>query len=188
MQTEATERYLHSFGKYVVQQARSNLTKAGKSDSKGLYNSIKYEVVRDGDNFILEFYMLSYGKFVDKGVSGSKKTQNYKNWEGRNIPSPYKFGTGSSLVGKSKGGMSGIMSKWVARKGFQWRDKETGKFMSHKSMGYIIARSIYSKGIKSISFFQRPIELGLKTFGQDLLDNVAKDLIDTVNNQSTTTE
>jgi hypothetical protein len=80
------------------------------------------------------------------------------------------------------------MSKWVARKGFQWRDKETGRFMSHKSMGYIIARSIYSKGIKSISFFQRPIELGLKTFGQDLLENLAKDLIDTVNNQSTTTE
>jgi len=28
-------------------------------------------------------------------------------------------------------------------------------------MGYIIARSIYSKGIKGISFFQRPLQLGM---------------------------
>ena len=34
------ERYLESFGKYVVKQARTNLTKARKNVSKDLYNSI----------------------------------------------------------------------------------------------------------------------------------------------------
>jgi hypothetical protein len=34
-------------GDYVVQQSRTNLTKKGKNVSKGLYNSIKNEVVSD---------------------------------------------------------------------------------------------------------------------------------------------
>jgi hypothetical protein len=34
----------------VVQQSRTNLTKKGKNVSKGLYNSIKNEVVSDPDN------------------------------------------------------------------------------------------------------------------------------------------
>jgi hypothetical protein len=34
---------LKKFGMYVVKQARTNLTKTKKSDTKGLYNSIKFE-------------------------------------------------------------------------------------------------------------------------------------------------
>ena len=73
--------------------------------------------------------------------------------------------------------MSGIMAKWVKRKGFQWKNKETGKFMSHKSMGYLIARSIYSKGIKGISFFQRPLQLGMKDFPKEMLGALRDDII-----------
>jgi len=175
------ENYLHSLGKYIVKQSRTMLTKAKKNVTKDLYNSIKYEVVPNADGFSLQFYMLDYGKFVDKGVSGKKKIQEYKTWDKRKVASPFQFGTGSSLVGKAKGGMSGIMSKWVKKKGFQWKDKQTGKFMSHKSMGYLIARSIYRDGIKSLSFFQRPLGLGLKQFGKDLLGNVKQDIIDTLN-------
>ena len=72
--------------------------------------------------------MADYGSFVDKGVSGTKKSRTFRNYEGKVIKSPYKYGTGSSKVGKSKGGMSGIMAKWVKRRGFQWKDKKTGKF------------------------------------------------------------
>ena len=68
------------------------------------------------------------------------------------------------------------MAKWVKKKGFQWRDKK-GRFMSHKSMGYIIARSIYSKGIQGISFFQKPLMLGLKQFGKEMLGAVKDDII-----------
>ncbi len=176
MNTENIERYLNSFGKYIVQQARTNLTKSKKNLTKDLYNSIKFDIESDSNGFTVNFYMLDYGTFVDKGVSGTKKTRSFTNYEGKTIPSPYKFGTGSSRIGKAKGGMSGIMTKWVKMRGFQWRDKETGKFMSHKSMGYIIARSIYSKGIKGISFFQRPLQLSFKKFGPDLLSMVAKDV------------
>ena len=177
------EAYLNSFGKYVVQQARTNLTKGKKNVTKQLYNSIKFKIVSDRDGFVLQFYMLDYGAFVDKGVSGKKKIQEYKTWDKRRVASPFQFGTGSSLVGKAQGGMSGIMAKWAKKKGFQWKNKETGKFMSHKSMGYLIARSIYRDGIKSLSFFQKPLGRGLERFHKDLLKAVKGDIINTLNKQ-----
>ena len=176
MKTEALERYLNSFGKYVVQQSRTNLTKGKKNVSKDLYNSISFKVTNNAEGFAVQFFMTDYGTFVDKGVSGTNKRRSFKDYEGKVISSPYKFGTGSSRVGKAKGGMSGIMAKWVKKKGFQWRDKK-GRFMSHKSMGYIIARSIYSKGIQGISFFQKPLMLGLKQFGKEMLGAVKDDII-----------
>jgi hypothetical protein len=45
-----TQVVTKAFGDYVVQQSRTNLTKKGKNVSKGLYNSIKNEVVSDPDN------------------------------------------------------------------------------------------------------------------------------------------
>ena len=175
MKTEALERYLNSFGKQVVNRAKGNLQKA-KGGGTALEKSIDFKVTNNAEGFAVQFFMTDYGTFVDKGVSGTNKRRSFKNYEGKVITSPYKFGTGSSRVGKAKGGMSGIMAKWVKKKGFQWRD-EKGRFMSHKSMGYIIARSIYSKGIKGISFFQKPLMLGLKQFGKEMLGAVKDDII-----------
>ena len=45
MKAKNLERYLESFGKYIVKQARTNLTKGKKNVSKDLYNSIKFEVL-----------------------------------------------------------------------------------------------------------------------------------------------
>ena len=175
MKTEALERYLNSFGKQVVNRAKGNLQKA-KGGGTALEKSIDFKVTNNAEGFAVQFFMTDYGTFVDKGVSGTNKARSFKDYKGKVIKSPYKFGTGSSRVGKAKGGMSGIMAKWVKKKGFQWRD-EKGRFMSHKSMGYIIARSIYSKGIKGISFFQKPLMLGLKQFGKEMLGAVKDDII-----------
>jgi hypothetical protein len=175
MKTEALERYLNSFGKQVVNRAKGNLQKS-KGGGTALEKSIDFKVTTNAEGFAVQFFMTDYGTFVDKGVSGTNKRRSFKDYKGKVITSPYKFGTGSSRVGKAKGGMSGIMAKWVKKKGFQWRD-EKGRFMSHKSMGYIIARSIYSKGIQGISFFQKPLMLGLKQFGKEMLGAVKDDII-----------
>ena len=57
--------------------------------------------------------------------------------------------------------------------------------MSHKSMGYLIARSIYRDGIKSLAFFQRPLGLGMKRFGKDLLSAIKQDVVNTLNEEIT---
>ena len=175
MNTDNIERYLNSFGKQVVNRAKGNLQKS-KGGGTALEKSIDFKVTTNAEGFAVQFFMTDYGTFVDKGVSGTNKRRSFKDYKGKVITSPYKFGTGSSRVGKAKGGMSGIMAKWVKKKGFQWRD-EKGRFMSHKSMGYIIARSIYSKGIQGISFFQKPLMLGLKQFGKEMLGAVKDDII-----------
>ena len=172
MDTANIERYLNSFGKQVVNRAKGNLQKS-KGGGTALENSIKFEVVTDADGFSVQFYMSNYGTFVDKGVSGNKQTQKYKDYLGKIIASPYKYTT--------KQPPANILSKWISKKGIKGRDKKTGRFISNMSLAFLIGRKIKRDGIKSISFFQKPLGLGLKQFGKELLNNVQEDIIDTLN-------
>jgi hypothetical protein len=178
MKTENLERYLDSFGKYVVQQSRTNLTKGKKNVDKTLYNSIKFEVSTSTDGLSIQFYMADYGAFVDKGVSGTKKQRSFKNWEGKDVPSPYKY--------KSKQPPAGIIEKWIKKRGLKGRvDKNWksagnrgGQFITDKSFAFLVARKIKLKGIKGISFFQRPIMLGLKKFMPEILKGLKDDILE----------
>jgi len=155
------QELLDDFKDNVVREARKNVKSKG-----ALKNSIKGFVKESPNSIQISFEMESYGPFVDQGVKGNKSS----NKGNRQSESPYKFGTNSSLIGKAKGGMSGIMTKWVKQKGFQWKDKKTGRFMSYKSMGYIIARSIYSKGLKPSLFFTKPFEKYFKKLPDELVE------------------
>ena len=64
---------LNKFAKYVIQQSRSNLSKGKKNASKELYNSLGYQVSKSAQTTSLAFNMADYGKFQDKGVSGTEK-------------------------------------------------------------------------------------------------------------------
>ena len=170
MNLENVERYLDSFGKYVVKQARTNLTKGKKNVNKALYNSIKFEVIADANEFTIKFSMLDYGAFVDKGVSGNQKRQNYKDYKGKTEQSPFSF--------RSKQPPSGIIEKWIKARGIKARD-EKGRFASvtRKSLAFLIARSIKIRGIKSTSFFQRPLELGMKNFSENYAEALKEDIL-----------
>ena len=168
MKTDNIERYLNSFGKQVVNRAKGNLQKA-KGGGTNLENSISFKVIADGDGFSVQFYMDSYGTFVDKGVSGNKQNQKFKDYKSQTISSPYKYTT--------KQPPPNILAKWISKKGIKGRDKKTGRFISNMSLAFIIGRSIKRDGIKSTSFFQKPLGLGLKQFGKDLLGSIKEDII-----------
>ena len=70
MEFKKLEEVLNKYAKYVVQQAKSNLTKDGKG-SGVLYESIKYTLETEANAFLLDFLMEDYGIYVDEGVSGS---------------------------------------------------------------------------------------------------------------------
>ena len=171
MKTENVERYLNSFGKQVVNRAKGNLQKAGKGGK--LEKSIRFEVISDADGFTVNFYMSRYGTYVDKGVSGTQKQQKFKDYKNKVISSPYKYTT--------KQPPPGILAKWISKKGIKGRDKKSGRFITNLSLAFIIGRKIKRDGIKGLSFFQKPLGLGLKQFGKDLLGNVKQDIIDTLN-------
>ena len=177
MKTDNIERYLNSFGKQVVNRAKGGLQKA-KGGGTALDNSIRFDVVKDANGFTVQFYMNNYGQFIDKGVSGTKESQKFKNYEGKVISSPFKYTT--------KQPPPNILSKWISKKGIKGRDKKTGRFISNMSLAFIIGRAIKRDGIKSLSFFQKPLGLGLKQFGKDLLDNVSEDILNTLNKETIT--
>jgi hypothetical protein len=164
-----TKLYLDKFGKYVVQQSRTNLTKKDKKDRGELYNSLGYDLEVGKNSFSLSFKMTDYGKFVDKGVKGKVSSTKAPN-------SPFRFGTGSG----KKGGLTDGINGWVKRKRFQFKDKK-GKFMSYESTAYLIRNSIYNKGLKTTNFFTRPFELAFKKLPDELVEAFALDMENLLN-------
>ena len=173
MKTDNIERYLESFGKQVVNRSKGNLQRAGKGGK--LEDSIKFEVITTPDGFTVQFFMSSYGQFVDKGVSGTQTKRTFKDYKGKVIKTPYSY---KNSKGHSQP-PSKALDKWVVKKGIAPRDA-SGKFMSRKSITFLIARSIGRKGIQGISFFQKPLGLGLNQFGKELLGSVKDDIINSL--------
>ena len=132
MQLKEVKEELNKFGQFVIQQARSRLTKGDKNVNKKLYNSLEYKPFNRGDSIGVEFYMEQYGKFQDQGVKGTKS--NYV----QNKKSPFTY--------KSKMPPPQAFADFVKRKGIKGRDKKTGRFITNKSTNGINDRwytSIY---------------------------------------------
>ena len=165
MKFKNVDEIVTKYAKYVVQQSKSNLTK-DKKGGGNLYNSVSYKIEKSQDDFLLDFLMEDYGAFVDRGVKG--KTSTYP--ETSAALSKFQYGSGTG----PKGGLTKALynpetkSGWIKKKKFQWRDKKTGRFLSYESMSYLIARSIYNKGLKANLFFTKPFEAGLKRLPDDL--------------------
>ncbi len=173
---KSVEKYLNSFGKQVVNRAKGNLQKS-KGGGTDLEKSIRFEVVKDAKGFTVNFYMNNYGQFVDKGVSGTNKKQSFKDYKNSIKSSPFKY--------TNKQPPSGILDKWTVKKGIAPRDAE-GRFIKRKSLVFLIARGIKRNGIKSLSFFQKPLGLGLKQYGKDLLNAVKEDILNTLDKETIT--
>ena len=151
MKTEKLKRYLEGFGSTVVKESKGIL-KANKGDT-ALGKSIRVQVDQEENGYSVKFYMLDYGTYLDKGVSGNEETRSFTNYKLVNQVSPYQYTT--------KGPPIDILSKWVEKKGLKpkgWgkgRDKDTGRYIS--GLAIYISHKIKVRGIPSISFFQKPL-------------------------------
>ena len=146
---------LIKFGKYVVQQAKSNLTRQKRNTSGDLYNSINYNIFYSNNKFSLSFKMADYGEYQDKGVKGAKST--YSSAAG----SPYKY--------TNKMPPASAFSQWVVKKGLDGVRNEKGQFVKRKSLQFAIARSIYNKGIPATKFFTTPFGIAFKRLPPDIV-------------------
>jgi hypothetical protein len=151
-----TLKALQKFRDLVVTEAKANLRSQGKDSSGKLSNSIEGTVKEMPNSIMLQFGMLPYGNFQDKGVSGTKKKYN----------TPYSYTT--KMPPPSK------LDKWIVRKGIAPRSK-TGKFQSRKGIQFAIARSIFYNGIKPSLFFTKPFEKAYKTLPDVLIDKYGLD-------------
>lgn len=143
MQLDNFKKALEEFRDKVVEESKKNLRKEGKGGGD-LENELKGgEVKVTPRSLQFEIEMPYYGTFQDKGVSGVKKKYN----------TPYSY--------KRKGsGLKGMpppskLDKWIVKKSIAPRD-EKGRFLSRKSIQFLIARSIFYNGIKPSLFFTKP--------------------------------
>ena len=146
------QQELNRFAKYVIQQSRTNLTKGKKNSSKTLYNSLDYDLNVSTNSFSMSFLMEDYGVFQDKGVSGIKKKYNTPYSYTNKMPPPSK------------------MDKWIVRKGLKGVRGKDGKFISRKSLQFMIARSIYNNGIKPSLFFTKPFQKAFTNLDKDIIE------------------
>jgi hypothetical protein len=80
-----------------------------------------------------------------------------------------------------KGGLTQGIDKWVQGKRIQFRDKESGKFLSYKSTAFLITRGIYNKGIKPTMFFTKPFERAFDNLDNNLIEAFGLDVEDFLN-------
>jgi len=155
------QQELNRFAKYVIEESRNNLRKKKAKSSNKLYDSLDHKLNVSPNSFSLKFLMEDYGVFQDKGVSGIKKKYN----------TPFSY--------KSKGGKRGLkgmpppkkMDKWIVRNS-RWlkgiRNKK-GQFISRKSLQFMIARSVFEKGIKTSMFFTKPFKKAFTNLDKDII-------------------
>lgn len=165
---EALEKY----AKYVIQQARSNLSKDGKGKGS-LYKSLSYRIKGSKISFLAE----NYGVFVDQGVKGNDPSRVSPNARIRGQQAPnskYRFGSGKS--NRTFQEFVNAMSKWAKQKNIRFRD-EKGRFKAgnYKSLGYVIASNIYNRGLKPTMFFTKPFEKGIDKFSDEMIQGLLDD-------------
>lgn len=165
MDFQRTKQALELFAKAVKLKARKNLKKKKQISSGKLLDSIDYNLNVSPNSFSLEFYMEDYGTFMDLGVKGSKSTYP----ESRN--SPYKYSGRFKMINPAS------LDKWLIKKKMAPRD-ESGRFIERKNLKYMIATSIYRKGLKGSRFFTGAFEEEFKNIDNQVKEAFGLDLDD----------
>ena len=152
---------LVKFGKYVIQQARSNLTKGKHNFDKTLYNSLRYNIYYSDNKFSMVFSMEDYGEYQDKGVRGAggtrkstspfnKRNNKGKIWKQKAPNSPYSFKDGKKPSVKH-------FRRWAESKGLN---------------PFAVRESVFRQGIAPTKFFTTPFNIAFNKLPPEITDAI----------------
>ena len=137
------QKALQTIGKIWRKNARISLRKQDKVNTGALYNSMSVAVGEDKDGYFVNITpQVHYWEFVDKGVQGASR-----NIFSRQSESPFKFGSG-----KGPRGLRGAIDKWTVQKNIEGTRDAQGRFVTRKSLVFMISRAIYNRGLKPTFF------------------------------------
>jgi len=165
MEYNNLEAVMKKYAKYVIQQAKSNLSKAKPyPKNKGnLYNTLDYKIDPDDQEALLvEFLMEDYAQFVDQGVKGTGSKGGRSKTTGqftRGAGSPFKFkydNPGGALVNAIRG--------WIKNKPISLGN------MNEIGLAFAIGYSIKRRGLERTMFYSKPVEKALKTLPDELTE------------------
>ena len=158
MKFEETKKVLEDFAREVVKGAKQNLRR-NKASGK-LARSLKSDVTVNPNSFEMNFEMEGYGAYVDAGVDGKKKKYGKRK---AGLPT-YSY--------KSKMPPPKSLDKWVVKKGLKGTRDQKGRFVKRQSLTFLIARSIFMKGLEPTYFLLMPLKQHTKNFQKSLLKNM----------------
>jgi len=162
------ESEMNTYGAEVSRRAKLILEEQGKNSTGNLSDAIEHEVrtTENGATIVWPMLRAPYWAFVEKGVRGAI--------DERKAPdSPFKFGSGSG----PKGGLKAAIRQWITDKPIgQWRDLQTGRFMSYNSMARRISRNVYLKGIAPTPFLRPTLNELFAQYKRRLERAYAKDV------------
>ena len=163
---ENIQDLLNDFRDNVIREAKRNLT---SQNTSGRLSKSLSSVVKESKNSIqISFEMEDYGFYQDRGVKGVKSGKSLDGYRYT------RRGGQGSLKGMPP---SSAFDKWIVKKGFsdQIRDKK-GRFVKRKGLAFVIARSIFEKGIKPTLFFTKPFEKFYKRLPNQLVEKYGLDM------------
>lgn len=170
MDYKNTIQALQKLGTNVVKEGRSILKRKKKTTSPNtLFNEFDYLVTNTGETVTLEFVFgkaEDYWQFVDEGVKGVGGFKGSGRARGQG--SPFKF--------SNKMPPRRAIDKWIVTKPLKAGRDERGRFVSRKSLAFLIQRSIFQRGLERTQFFSRPFteQLDKQT------DNITKAFADDI--------
>ena len=169
MQFTNTIQAMQKMGNNVVKEGRGILKKKKKTTSRNtLYNDFDYLVTADKSSVTLEFEFggaEDYWAFVDEGVRGAGGFKGSGKMRGQG--SPFKFST--------KMPPRQPLIDWIKNKPIKGRDK-SGRFITNKSLGFLIQRAIYQRGLTRTQFFSKPFTQELNKQTDKITEAFADDL------------
>ena len=159
MEKDEQQIILENFRDYVIQQARSNLSRLQKNSSRKLYDSIQGEIKAMPNSLRLYFDMEEYGFYQDQGVMGAggvrsttskfKKTDNKgKMWKQKGKGSPFSFKIGNKPSVKH-------FTQWANSKGLS---------------PFAVRESVFRQGISRSLFFTTPFEKAFKNLPDEMIE------------------
>ena len=165
------KRILDSFGKRVIQQARTRLTKDKINFTKEAYNGLQYDLKGNDTKFTITFSMPIHASVLDEGISGTKKKYNTR----------FKYKATSNLIGVEA--KTGQFAKWAKFRGLRGRDngytkangvkvKGTGRFITNKAFGFALAISQKKKGREGNKFFTKSFEQQFDKLPDEIANNL----------------
>ena len=165
MQLDETKIALEKFAKKIIRYSKSNLKKQKKNASGNLANSLKSNIHVSKNSVEFDILAADYADFVDKGVNGLKQKHG----------SNYSF-----RKGHPNKDMLTSLDKWAKKRGFAPRDKN-GNLIPRPSLQFMLAKSIFNKGMKPSLFITKAYRDAMREFDQDVVTKFGLDTDKVIN-------
>lgn len=156
MEWKNTKLILDEFGKQFIDAYRAGLDAKNANASKGLYNSLNFEVKIGKQSINLDILLNDYWKYLEYGCKGTETSYPDAYYPAHFPPTK-------------------AIEEWIKIKPVI-PEQRNGKLPTQKQLAYLISRSIYQKGIEPRFIFRDAVDDVWEQLKDALNEAIEKDV------------